>query len=295
MTNSTSPSITRNSASCIGLNIKSSKACSAVCKENSEPAMTDKTPRTRRVAYDDASSSWAFIQKIMAINEKHDNRKKERQRQKELLRQSLNETNHYLPDSNCKLADTLSRWLRGQVLDDENPEENQTSEVNDDALCSNQERLTTHTGTLGPINTRSKDNKPPLPRLPTINTTEIPDINAPASPTSSWDTRSWSSLPRVSTSTPNFVEQTADQEDDCGSPKAKKKRQLRLPPILLPRVYTTKPRPLQYREFLTPTKIRGPITDTEWEELQDCRYLRNGVPRFALQLSPSRMSSSLHF
>ncbi|CAL1530196.1 unnamed protein product [Lymnaea stagnalis] len=300
MTNFTSSSVRgRNPACCSGINLKGCNACSRLHNANSEttcrPTMAAESPRRERpVACDDVGSSWAFIQKIMAVDEKHDRRKKERQRQKALLEQSLNgASSNLLPNSNSKLADTLSRWLRDQVLDDDNPEENESSDVYDDGLDPDQPTLSL--GPLEPTNGASKAAKASLPRLPIINTTEVPDINAPSSPTSSWDKRSWSSLPRISTSTPNFLDQAAYQEDDCGSPKPKKKRQLRLPPILLPRVYTIQPRPLRYREFLTPTNIRGPITDSEWEELQDCRYIRKGVARFSLQLSPSRMSSSLPF
>ena len=64
----------------------------------------------------------------------------------------------------------------------------------------------------------------------------------------------------------------------------KRHRQLRLPPILLPRVYTVQPRPLKALKFPAPTKLPGPITETEWEDLHDCRYIRHITPRKSFNL-----------
>ena len=55
---------------------------------------------------------------------------------------------------------------------------------------------------------------------------------------------------------------------------------LRLPPVLLPPIYTVRPAPLHPRLLLTPTYHRGPICDAEWEELKECRYLRDGLSKF---------------
>ena len=65
---------------------------------------------------------------------------------------------------------------------------------------------------------------------------------------------------------------------------SKKHRQLRLPPILLPKVYTVQPRELKALEFPSPTKLPGPITEAQWEDLHDCRYIRNITPRRSLNL-----------
>lgn len=57
-----------------------------------------------------------------------------------------------------------------------------------------------------------------------------------------------------------------------------KKRPLLLPPIMLPPIYTVKPKPMRLREQMfsqTPTSRNlQTISDDEWAKLRDCRYLR---------------------
>lgn len=62
-------------------------------------------------------------------------------------------------------------------------------------------------------------------------------------------------------------------------------RPMRLPPMTLPPIYTVKDKPLYPRTFLTPTSIRGPITDDEWLELSACRYIRYGLPKYQVNRS----------
>jgi len=58
-----------------------------------------------------------------------------------------------------------------------------------------------------------------------------------------------------------------------------KERPLRLPPIILPRIYNMKPLPIIPRDFSVPTDPPTPVTDEQWEDLQECRYLRQYSPR----------------
>ncbi|CAC5418838.1 unnamed protein product [Mytilus coruscus] len=57
------------------------------------------------------------------------------------------------------------------------------------------------------------------------------------------------------------------------------RRPLKLPPIMLPSVYSTKTYPLG-KPDLSYRPPPAPITDEEWEELKDCRYLRPAPKRF---------------
>ncbi|XP_033757146.1 uncharacterized protein LOC117339572 [Pecten maximus] len=59
----------------------------------------------------------------------------------------------------------------------------------------------------------------------------------------------------------------------------KQERPLRLPPIMLPPIYSTKPLPLLSRDFSLPVDPPAPLSDDDWEELQECRYLRLYSPR----------------
>lgn len=55
----------------------------------------------------------------------------------------------------------------------------------------------------------------------------------------------------------------------------KMERPLRLPPIILPPIYTLTPRALIVRDFSSPTSVPPPISEEDWEDLEDCRYLRS--------------------
>lgn len=64
------------------------------------------------------------------------------------------------------------------------------------------------------------------------------------------------------------------------SPEPEKfRRPLKLPPIILPSIYSTKTYPLGKPDpvYRPPA---GPITDDEWDELKDCRYLRPAPKKF---------------
>nr|KAG5698063.1 hypothetical protein BaRGS_016711 [Batillaria attramentaria] len=55
---------------------------------------------------------------------------------------------------------------------------------------------------------------------------------------------------------------------------------LLLPPIMLPPIYTVKPTPLRFRDSMfslaaTPRTRCSVISDEEWEQLKDCRYIRH--------------------
>lgn len=54
----------------------------------------------------------------------------------------------------------------------------------------------------------------------------------------------------------------------------KKQRPLRLPPINLPPIYSMKPLPVLSREFSSTSETSASVTDDQWDELQECRYLR---------------------
>ncbi|KAK6185822.1 hypothetical protein SNE40_007970 [Patella caerulea] len=60
-----------------------------------------------------------------------------------------------------------------------------------------------------------------------------------------------------------------------------RKKNLRLAPVLLPPIHTVKQSTLTPRETAPPARVpRGPITDDEWNELQECRYIRPGLKKF---------------
>lgn len=52
-------------------------------------------------------------------------------------------------------------------------------------------------------------------------------------------------------------------------------------PLTLPPIYKTVELPVvQKRKVLFPTPCRGPIKDSEWSILNNCRYLRPGLPKY---------------
>lgn len=57
------------------------------------------------------------------------------------------------------------------------------------------------------------------------------------------------------------------------------RRPLKLPPIILPSIFSTKTYPLGKPDpvYRPP---QGPVTDEEWDELKDCRYLRPAPKKF---------------
>ncbi|KAH9488358.1 hypothetical protein Btru_063724 [Bulinus truncatus] len=242
-----------------------SNAASNGNKNNTTYCTPDKPARSvRAMSLAEDYNRWIFIKKLMAIEEEHDRRRKERERLKELEKDSLTKCDREKDDvTKIDTSDSLSRWINSQVLDD-NPEDSQIQ----DSLFTTE---VLHKTKCLPI-------KPDADRVDLVSPRSFP-----------LETRSWVSLPSIASPAPHGEDGRTD------SPKLGKKRQLRLPPILLPRVYSVAPRPLQYREFMTPTTVRGPITDAEWEDLKYCRYIRQAAPRFAVPLTPTNLSSSFQF
>lgn len=72
-----------------------------------------------------------------------------------------------------------------------------------------------------------------------------------------------------------------DDADKFGlrSPEPKYKRPLKLPPIILPSVFSTKTYTIGKANpsYRSPP---GPLNDEEWDELKDCRYLRPAPKKF---------------
>lgn len=72
---------------------------------------------------------------------------------------------------------------------------------------------------------------------------------------------------------------TTDTSDNSNE-KKKRMRKLKLPPIMLQPVYRLEPRPLTFRDFSGPPELPPPPTDDDWEEMEDCRYLRPARKQF---------------
>lgn len=72
-------------------------------------------------------------------------------------------------------------------------------------------------------------------------------------------------------------------------PQPRKEKPLRLPPISLPRIYELKPLPILPTDYNSLTLPPKTITDEEWEDLKECRYLRPS-PRKYRSSSDSRLS-----
>ncbi|XP_021361190.1 uncharacterized protein LOC110455401 [Mizuhopecten yessoensis] len=70
-----------------------------------------------------------------------------------------------------------------------------------------------------------------------------------------------------------------DTELEVRATTRRQERPLRLPPIMLPPIYSTKPLPMLTRDFSLPVEPPTPLSDDDWDELQDCRYLRLYSPR----------------
>lgn len=68
----------------------------------------------------------------------------------------------------------------------------------------------------------------------------------------------------------------SDYFDNTGlmHPQPRKEKPLRLPPISLPRIYELKPLPILPTDYNSLTIPPKPVTDEDWEDLKECRYLR---------------------
>ena len=76
------------------------------------------------------------------------------------------------------------------------------------------------------------------------------------------------------------VSNNEGQEAEKLRDDVKKERPLKLPPIVLPPIYSVTPRPLVYRDYSGPPFVPPPVTAEDWEDLQDCRYLRRATKKF---------------
>lgn len=74
--------------------------------------------------------------------------------------------------------------------------------------------------------------------------------------------------------------QNNEQEEEEKPKDENKERPLKLPPIVLPPIYSMTPRPLVFRDYSGPPYVPPPVTKEEWEDLQDCRYLRPAMKKF---------------
>ena len=70
------------------------------------------------------------------------------------------------------------------------------------------------------------------------------------------------------------------EEEERPKDEEKKERPLKLPPIVLPPIYSMTPRPLVFRDYSGPPYVPPPVSTEEWEDLQDCRYLRPAMKKF---------------
>lgn len=76
----------------------------------------------------------------------------------------------------------------------------------------------------------------------------------------------------------NFEQDDADKFG-LRSPEPEYRRPLKLPPIIMPSVFSTKTYPIG-KPNLSYRSPPGPISDEEWDELKDCRYLRPAPKKF---------------
>lgn len=101
-----------------------------------------------------------------------------------------------------------------------------------------------------------------------ISFDRVPDENENENP----DATKESELPAIQPQNEKRRERRADGE--------KVERPLKLPPIMLPPIYTLTPRPLIFRDYSGPPNIPPPPCEDDWEDLEDCRYLRPAQKRF---------------
>ena len=76
------------------------------------------------------------------------------------------------------------------------------------------------------------------------------------------------------------VQNNESEEEEKPKDGQKKERPLKLPPIVLPPIHSITPRPLVFRDYSGPPYVPPPVTAEEWDDLQDCRYLRPAMKKF---------------
>lgn len=75
------------------------------------------------------------------------------------------------------------------------------------------------------------------------------------------------------------VEDTKKRERPASNGE-KRERPLKLPPIMMPPIYSLTPRPLIVRDFSGELDLPAPLAPEDWEDLEDCRYLRPAKRQF---------------
>lgn len=76
------------------------------------------------------------------------------------------------------------------------------------------------------------------------------------------------------------IQSRAERRREGRADGEKVERPLKLPPIMLPPVYTLTPRPLVFRDYSGPSVLPPPPDEEDWEDLEDCRYLRPAKKQF---------------
>ncbi|KAH3706702.1 hypothetical protein DPMN_066090 [Dreissena polymorpha] len=71
-----------------------------------------------------------------------------------------------------------------------------------------------------------------------------------------------------------LVDQRKVEKSDRLRDGVPRERPLKLPPIMLPPIYTLTSRPLIVRDYSGPPYVPPPLSEEDWEDLEDCRYLR---------------------
>ncbi|KAL4232218.1 hypothetical protein ACF0H5_009792 [Mactra antiquata] len=82
------------------------------------------------------------------------------------------------------------------------------------------------------------------------------------------------------TELPVLPTEDTNKRDRPNTNGEKRERPLKLPPIMLPPIYSLTPRPLMVRDFSTDIVPPPPLEQEDWEDLEDCRYLRPAKRQF---------------
>ncbi|GFR93699.1 HSPB1-associated protein 1 [Elysia marginata] len=257
------------------------------------------------------NSKWAFLKKLLEIEEAHDKRRRARERQERAIKQTTQNQNNapqkVQAATNSIQADSSEKWLNGQVFTEKEPD-GENAKL--DQQYPSSDRLPPVFGNMTPNTSRfspGHNHNHPLRAsskssienslFATIDATidsnnnrsdfsnchehvSLRDLES-GSQKNVWDLPSRDRAPRDEHHTRLSPFQRMSSRLTSAP---QKRRQLRLPPILLPRVYTVQPRPLKALEFPAPTTLPGPITEAQWEDLFDCRYIRHTTPRASLNL-----------
>ncbi|GFO14754.1 hspb1-associated protein 1 [Plakobranchus ocellatus] len=269
-------------------------------------------------AGEEENSKWLFLKKLLEIEEVHDKRRRAKERQERALKQATLKpppaSRELQASSERNDIDPMSRWLNGQILTetgDDNLHLEQKEKNANNGACPRLPPVADHH-----LGLTSSDQSLPH-ESPSMNSNFLTDnpsnVNQQAihvAPTQ-YDSlctpdnqQQYVSITNLNkdchasegdfnhhyTSSSRIMDPDHDEKyqrrlyhsvhDESRQPTSPKKpRQLQLPPILLPRIYSMKPRPLKTLEYPEPTKMPGPITEAQWEDLHDCRYIRHITAR----------------